>query len=175
MVRTPYYPFLKIRRNILLSCGILPSVCPATIVHACFIFHANLITCSFPRNTPIILGASLSSFLQFVTRYQGQISSSTFPNYILFSGQETKFRVLHISRQSHNVFLSLEHPNNIRCLLKQFSPICHSLLGPNTLFNIPKLHSFFWARNKVSHIKEATWYKTLINYCGTFNRYPMLL
>ena len=38
----------------------------------------------------------------------------------------------------------------------QFSPICHSLLGTNILCNIPfsdipKLYSFFWTRNKVSH------------------------
>ena len=28
---------------------------------------------------------------------------------------------------------------------------------------------------QVSHIKKASWYVNLINYCGTFNRYPILL
>ena len=57
-------------------------------------------------------------------------------------------------------------------IFKQFSPIYHSLLGPNSLFStpfsdIPKLYSFFWVRNKVSHIKKTTWYKTVINCCVT--------
>ena len=72
LVRTPYYPFVKIGRNIFLVCGILPSGCPTTTEYACFTFHAKLVTCSFPWNIPIILGTSLRNTVVKVLCYKSE-------------------------------------------------------------------------------------------------------